>query len=400
MACQGSRRAPTATRGDQAAMNQHHAHAHDHDGSATAHHGCCGSHAGKPALATDPAAAGPDAIYTCPMHPEIRQDRARQLPDLRHGAGAARDHRRGGAQPRTRRHDPPLLDRPGADRCRCSSWRWAAISRARPARPRPAAASRPGCSSCCATPVVLWAGLAILPARLGVAGEPQPQHVHPDRARDRRRLPLQRGRHPRAGAFPGRLPRHGRHRSRSISRPPPSSPSWCCSARCWNCGRASRPAAPSAPCSTWRPRPPAASRDGRRRRGDPARRRAGRRSAARPPRRWRAGGRRGAGGQQRGRRNHGHGRVHAGREAARRQAHWRHGERHRRAGHARGQDRLRHHAGAHRRHGGRGAAQPRADPAHGRHGGGLFRPGGDRHRRRWPSSPGRSGARRRRWPMR
>ena len=28
-------------------------------------------------------------IYTCPMHPQIRQDRAGQLPDLRHGAGAA-----------------------------------------------------------------------------------------------------------------------------------------------------------------------------------------------------------------------------------------------------------------------------------------------------------------------
>ena len=51
-------------------------------------------------------------------------------------------------------------------------------------------------------------------------------------------------------------------------------------------------------------------------------------------------------------------------------------------------------AGAHRRHGGRGAAQPGADPAHGRHGGGLVRAGGARRRRRSPSSPGRSGGRR------
>ncbi len=29
--------------------------------------------------------------------------------------------------------------------------------------------------------------------------------------------------------------------SRFISRPPPSSPCWCCSARCWNCARAPRP---------------------------------------------------------------------------------------------------------------------------------------------------------------
>ena len=53
-----------------------------------------------------------------------------------------------------------------------------------------------------------------------------------------------------------------------------------------------------------------------------------------------------------------------------------------------------HHAGAHRRHGGRGPAQPGADPAPGRHGVGLVRPGGHRRRGRWPSSPGRSGARR------
>ncbi len=40
---------------------------------------------------------------------------AGQLPDLRHGAGTARDHRRGGAEPRAGRHVAPLLDRPGAD---------------------------------------------------------------------------------------------------------------------------------------------------------------------------------------------------------------------------------------------------------------------------------------------
>ncbi|HST75424.1 MAG TPA: heavy metal translocating P-type ATPase, partial [Acetobacteraceae bacterium] len=48
-------------------------HHHDHHGGAAAHHGCCGAHAGKPAPAIDPAAAGPDAVYTCPMHPEVRQ---------------------------------------------------------------------------------------------------------------------------------------------------------------------------------------------------------------------------------------------------------------------------------------------------------------------------------------
>ena len=49
-------------------------------------------------------------------------------------------------------------------------------------------------------------------------------------------------------------------RSPSTSRRPRSSPSWCCSARCWSCAPASRPPAPSARCSTSRPRPRAASR--------------------------------------------------------------------------------------------------------------------------------------------
>ena len=89
----------------------------------------------------------------------------------------------------------------------------------------------------------------------------------------------------------------------------------------------------------------------------------------------------------------GHRRVHAGGEAARRPADRRHRERHRRACHARGQDRRGHHAGADRRHGGGGAAQPRADPAHGRHGLGLVRAGGHRGGGRRHSSPGRSGDR-------
>ncbi len=41
---------------------------HVHGGSATAQHGCCGSRAHRP----EPA-AGLDAIYTCPMHPAVRQ---------------------------------------------------------------------------------------------------------------------------------------------------------------------------------------------------------------------------------------------------------------------------------------------------------------------------------------
>ena len=101
--------------------------------------------------------------------------------------------------------------------------------------------------------------LAVLRARLAVAGHAQPQHVHADRDGHRRRL--------RSTAWSRRLrPASSRRpsaamtaRSRSISRPPPSSPCWCCSARCWSCARASRPRAPSARCSISRPRPRAAS---------------------------------------------------------------------------------------------------------------------------------------------
>jgi YHS domain-containing protein len=61
-----------------------------------------------------------------------------------------------------------------------------------------------------ATPVVLWAGWPVLRPRLGVADQPQPQHVHADRARDRRRLALQRGRHRGAGHLPCGLSRRRR----------------------------------------------------------------------------------------------------------------------------------------------------------------------------------------------
>ena len=51
--------------------------------------------------------------------------------------------------------------------------------------------------------------------------------------------------------------------SRSISSRPPSSSAWCCSARCWSCAPASRPAAPSGRCWASRRR---TALEGRRRR--------------------------------------------------------------------------------------------------------------------------------------
>ena len=75
------------------------AHRHAHDGHAYffCSAKCLGKFIADPEkyLHTAAAKPTPDAllegtIYTCPMHPQIRQDRSRRLPDLRHGARAGR----------------------------------------------------------------------------------------------------------------------------------------------------------------------------------------------------------------------------------------------------------------------------------------------------------------------
>ena len=83
--------------------------------------------------------------------------RARLLPDLRHGAGAGDGHGRRRSQPRAGRHDAAVLDRPGADACRCSSSRWAAISSDLHGADRAGQTSN-WIQFALATPVVLWAG--------------------------------------------------------------------------------------------------------------------------------------------------------------------------------------------------------------------------------------------------
>ena len=88
----------------------------------------------------------------------------------------------------------PVL-RPGDGRTPRSGWTTSSrrastwLSSCSPPRP---CSGRAGRSSCAA----------------GSRGEPQPQHVHPDRARHRRGLGFQRGGHPRAGRVPARLPGH------------------------------------------------------------------------------------------------------------------------------------------------------------------------------------------------
>ena len=170
--------------------------------------------------------------------------RPRLLPDLRDGAGAGACDRRHRPQSRTRRHEPALLDRARADRCRCSRWKWARTSSAGTASS--INGSRTGSSSRFATPVVLWAGWPFFVRGWQSRRHAQSQHVHADRDGHRRRLSLQRHRDGRARHFSGRLPRATRARFPSTSRRPRSSPCWCCSDRCWNCARASRPRARSA----------------------------------------------------------------------------------------------------------------------------------------------------------
>ncbi|MCK7475730.1 MAG: YHS domain-containing protein [Rhodopseudomonas palustris] len=68
---------------------------------------CRGKFAADPESYLDPAKRKPapevpeGTIFTCPMHPEIRQDRPGHLPDLRHGARAGAGDARRRAQSRT-----------------------------------------------------------------------------------------------------------------------------------------------------------------------------------------------------------------------------------------------------------------------------------------------------------
>ena len=104
---------------------------------------------GELSLAGEARAAEPvpeGTIYTCPMHPEIRQVGPGACPicgmALEPEIATADDR----PQSRARRHDAAVLDRARADRCRCSCWRWAAhlVGAARAGSAR---RCRTGCSS-------------------------------------------------------------------------------------------------------------------------------------------------------------------------------------------------------------------------------------------------------------
>ena len=194
-------------------------------------------------------------LYTCPMHPEIVQDGAWRLPDLRHGAGADDAVRRCRAEPRAGRFPAPALGGRAAraagaaagDGRRCSACRsreWFGHGTAR------------WLQFVLATPVVLWAARpffkrgwsSIVTGNLNMFTLIAHRHRRGLWLQPRRRCccpgifpdsPARR-RRPVAGLFRG----GGGDRDR-----------WCCSGRCWSSRRGTAPATRSARCSTSRPRP-------------------------------------------------------------------------------------------------------------------------------------------------
>ena len=120
-------------------------------------------------------------IYTCPMHPRDPSGRARELPDLRHGAGADDGHgSTTGPNPELADMTPPVLDR----RACCTL----------PVFVLEMGGHLVGCHSLIdpalsnwiqlvfATPVVLWAGWPFFVRGWQSLRHAQPQHVHADRA--------------------------------------------------------------------------------------------------------------------------------------------------------------------------------------------------------------------------
>ena len=135
-----------------------------------------------------PAAAGAGPIYTCPMHPQIRRGAPGHCPICGMTLEPEKISAVGRTQPRAGADDAPLLDRPGAggagggagDGRACDG----PAAQRSPVERDPVCAGNAGCAV---------GRLALFRARLAVTGEPQPQHVHPDRVGNGRGLDLQRG---------------------------------------------------------------------------------------------------------------------------------------------------------------------------------------------------------------
>ena len=198
----------------------------------------------NPPVEAEPAVPG--AIYTCPMHPEIRQEGPGSCPIC----GMA-------LEPETVTAEAP----PNHELIDFTRRFWVGLVLTLPVFALEMGGHLanlhmfiPGQMSnwiqfALATPVVLWCGLAVLPARLDLAAHAPSEHVHPDRHGRRRGLGLQRGRSLRSNAlFPPAFLKAWMEVRRCISRRRRSSPSSSWSARFWSCARENRRPAPSAPC--------------------------------------------------------------------------------------------------------------------------------------------------------
>ena len=186
-------------------------------------------------LGEAPAEAAPSApagtIYTCPMHPEIRQVGPGSCPICGMALEPETPAAETGTKSGTRRHDAAILGRRGAGGSRGGARNgWPVVE---PRRDRQSAGDEldsigPGDAG---GPL---GGLAVLRARRAVDRLAQSQHVHPDRAGDGRRLDLQRRRDRRPWrSFPPPFAAWTAP-SRSISKRRRRSPRWCCSDRCSN----------------------------------------------------------------------------------------------------------------------------------------------------------------------
>ena len=193
--------------------------------------------------------------------------RAGQLPDLRYGAGAARVSAPRQGRTRADRQSsrrfwiglvltlPVVALEMGATFRRWTARSDTAATRCRCSSPSPR-------RSCCGPAGRSSNGLGLGRSHRSL------NMFSADRPRHRRGLSLQPGRDVPARHVPGRLPRHGRHASPSTSRRRRSSRSLCCSARCWNCAPASRPAVPIRALLNLAPKTARRLRHGRWRRGD------------------------------------------------------------------------------------------------------------------------------------
>ena len=141
---------------------------------------------------------------------------------------------------------------------------------------------------------------ALFRTRLGLDRQSQSEHVHSDRHRHRRCLPLQRGRHPLPTDLSGHVSRPRREVPVYFEAAPSSPPS-CSWARCSSSAPGARRRAQSRRSSASPRRPHGGSCDDGREEDVAARPGAGRRSAPHPP------GRKGAGRRRR-RRGHEFGR--------------------------------------------------------------------------------------------